>query len=252
MTTSRVSAMAAGFEQAVKAYFDEAIKAATPGRGKRTLEKQRSDMLTSNPGMSQKLGINRGMSDMLVILDDQESDYLMSKGIALFYVGWSPDVWEDRSEHPLYPYKDNQKHATKGAIDQWVLACIEMKHTQLFGAMQSPDWGREPNSGRPYIVDMETGSVICDGIISGIEKRHSTALGKSDIEIRYHTFTEALTLPWRDDAMRKVWARSYRRYLVAMTRLAERELAAFDTAEDKAVLRLRTPKARGKSEPRRP
>lgn len=242
MTTSRASAMAAGFEQAVKAYFDEAIKAASPGIGKRALEKQRSDMLTSNPGMS----------DMLVILDDQDSDYLMSKGVALFYTGWSPDVWEGRSEHSLYPYKDKKKHAQKGAIDQWVLACIEMKHIGLFKSMRSPDWGREPNSGRPYLVDMVTGSVICDGIISGIEKRHSTALGKSDIEIRYHTFAEALTLTWRDVAMRKVWARGYRRYLVAMTKLAEKELAAFDTAEDKAVLRLKTPKARGESKPRRP
>lgn len=235
MTTSRTSAMDTGFEKAVKAYFDEAIKMASAGRDRRAVEVERSNILTSD----------RGKAEMLAILDDQDSDYLMTLSVARFYSGWSPDVWKARALHPLYPFAFEQKHATKGAIDQWVLLHIEAKHSGVLNDMGSPEWGRAPMEGRPYVVDMASGHVICDGVISGIEKRHSTTLGKSDLEIRYHTFSEALKKPWQDEAMRKIWVRGYRRYLVAMTKLAAKELATFDREQDRAALQRNTAKALG-------
>ena len=235
MTTSRASAMDAGFEKAVKAYFDEAIRKASAGRDRRAVEVERSRILTSD----------RGKTEMLAILDEQDSDYVMTLSVARFYSGWSPEVWKARALHPLYPYASEQRQATKGSVDQWVLAHIEAKHSSVLNDMGSPEWGRAPMEGRPYVVDMASGNVICDGVISGIEKRHSTILGKSDLEIRYHTFSEALAQPWQNEAMRKVWAKGYRRYLVAMTKLAAKVLATFDREQDRAALQRNTAKALG-------
>ena len=241
MTTSRQTSMDAGFEKAVKAYFDDAIKAATE-REVRSLETRRSGILTSDA---------RGMSEMLNILDGQDSDYRMSVSVAMFYSGWSPDVWKKRSKHPLFPFREKQKHATKGDVDQWVLACFEDKHSEVFKAMQSPLWGRDPASLHPYLIDTATGVVICDGVICGISKTHVAAIAQSGADIRILRLSEALSMPWQHESMRKVWADGYRRYLVAMTRHANAALDAFDAVQSADKLQERTVKARGKTAPRR-
>jgi len=241
MTTNRAAAMEAGFEQAVKAYFDEAIKVAAAGHATRALETQRSSILTTR----------RGMGDMLAILDEQYADYLMKVSIAQFYTGWGPDTWKPRAKHPLYPYKNNAKHATKGAIDQWVLACIEGKHPGELNAMSSPDWGRDPSTWHPYLIDTATGVVVCDGLVCGISKDHVAAVAQSGGEIRIHRLDEALSQPWQNNAMRRIWAKHYRRFLVDMTKLADKQLAAFDKSQVNVDLQRKTVPARGKGKPNR-
>ena len=233
--------MEAGFEKAVKAYFDGAIKMAT-GREVRSLKARRSGILTAD---------TRGMSEMLDILDSQDSDYRMSLSVAMFYSGWSPDVWKKRSKHPLYPFREKQKQATKENVDQWVLACFKEKHSEEIKAMQSPSWGRDPASMHPYLIDEATGVVICDGVICGISKPHVAAIAQSGADIRILRFSEALSMPWQHEPMRKVWAVGYRRYLVAITKLAHAALDSFDAGQSADKLQERTVKARGKTTHRR-
>ncbi len=248
MTTSRASSHAAGFEQAVKAYFDDAIEKASAGAQRRALEEQRKAIISSNPGMTEKDAFNRGMSDMLAILDAQDDDYQMSKGVALFYTGWSPDELKVRVKHPLYPYAEGQKLAIKCNIDGWLIACIEGKHPDEFKSLRSlDDWGRDVSMKRPYLIDVSTGVVICDGVISGLDMKHGAALGTAKIQARIYTFAEALVLPWQDEAMRQVWVRGYRRYLRKFADQAELALATFDSA----VLHRGTPEPKGPSKPRR-
>lgn len=238
MTTSRTNAQWDGFVKAVEEYFDQAIAEASAGFHRRSLQTNKSKMLTAADGCG----------EMLAILDKQTDDYPMKLTAAKFYLGWSPSVWTVRAKHPIYPFANKVKVATKGMIDSWFLACVEGKHGEALKSMRSPEWGRDPSSGHPYLIDKTTGLVICDGMVCGVSKKHVAAVAASDGDIRILRLTEALQLPWQNEAMREAWVREYRRYLIAMERQAATALTAFD----KSVVRRATPDAKAKTKPRRP
>lgn len=197
-----------GYIRSVEALFDDAMhQAQCPAQGK----------LAAIELAERLSGFEDHSFPVRHALDALPSDFVFTQSMAMFYLGYSEDVFKARLLQGPHPFKRGKK-TTKAEVDAWHEEVLRRKHADHLHEIDTSFRGRDPLSERVYIID-KSGAVVSDGQISSIDSNALAKVLTNGGSIRILSLTQALMQPWASKEERAPWASGFVRLL--HTQIAE-------------------------------
>lgn len=197
-----------GYIRSVEALFDRAMQQAQSSAQEKQAAIELADRL---PGFEDhSLPVRQA-------LDALPPEFVFTQSMAMFYLGYSEDVFKARLVQGSHPFKRGKK-TTKAEVDEWHQEILKRKHADHLQEIDASFRGRDPLSERFYIID-KSGAVVSDGQISSIDSNALAKVLTNGGSIRILSLTQALMQPWASKEERAPWAAGYVRLL--HTQIAE-------------------------------
>ncbi|WP_303749303.1 hypothetical protein [Stenotrophomonas pigmentata] len=197
-----------GYIRSVEALFDQAMQQAQSPSDEKQAAIELADRL---PGFEEHSLAVRQALDVL------PPEFVFTQSMAMFYLGYSEDLFKARLVQGPHPFKRGKK-TTKAEVDEWHEEILQRKHADDLPEIDTSFRGRDPLSERVYIID-KSGAVVSDGQISSIDSNALAKVLTKGGSIRILSLTQALMQPWASMDERAPWAAGY--VLLLHTQIAE-------------------------------
>ena len=203
MPRAAISSDYPGYVRAVEALFDEAMEQASTPKEQKAVFNARADRLT---------GYGTYNNEIREALDRLPGDFVFTKQMAIFYLGYAVDTFELRMEQGPHPFKRGKK-TTKTEIDAWHREVLKRKHVNELKKPNLIVRGRDLDSGRVYLID-KSGAIVSDGEITHAKADDLLAALNGGGTFRILKLADALSQPWTTKEARAPWADGYVKLLL--------------------------------------